>query len=168
MNISLLSNSYVVRKLKTDDIIDMYNLCVNNTIYYEYCQPMVTIENLIYEFDAVPDNKSLEDKYYLGFYDNDKLIAIIDLIEKYPNEYTVFIGFFMVDVSVQNIGIGSQIIEDVSSYLGKIDYNYLRLAWIDGNSQAKNFWIKNKFIEEGLTKSSVGQIVMLAQRQLKE
>lgn len=59
--------------------------------------------------DALPPNKEMCDKYYLGFYDGEKLIAVMDFIMAYPDELTAFIGFFMTDVSIQNTGTGSKI-----------------------------------------------------------
>jgi len=48
----------------------------------------------------------MDDKHYIGFYNNKDLIAVMDLIERFPNENTTFIGFFMTDVSIQKHGVG--------------------------------------------------------------
>ena len=52
------------------------------------------------DMNALPPNKEMCDKYYLGFYDGEKLIAVMDFIMAYPDELTAFIGFFMTDVSI--------------------------------------------------------------------
>lgn len=44
---------------------------------------------------------SFKDKYYVGFYHKDKLVAVMDLIVKYPNDETAFIGFFMMAKKLQ-------------------------------------------------------------------
>ena len=69
---------------------------------------------------SLPPNKSLRDKYYVGFYDGDVLICVLDLIDKYPNDNTVFIGFFMVNSVFSNRNIGSNIIGDLMDYIKKI------------------------------------------------
>ena len=85
MNISTLSSSYTVRKLMKQDIDAVYQLSIANTLYYKHCPPLVTKESILKDMKALPNNKTYDDKYYLGFWDNDKLIAILDLITNYPN-----------------------------------------------------------------------------------
>lgn len=33
---------------------------------------------------ALPDNVDFKDKYYVGYFKNEKLIAVLDLIDGYP------------------------------------------------------------------------------------
>ncbi len=42
---------------------------------------------------ALPLCKSMDDKYYIGYFENGCLIAVMDLIDGYPNAGTAFIGF---------------------------------------------------------------------------
>lgn len=109
---------------------------------------------------------NLKDKYYLGYYDGEKLIALLDLIENYPSEKFVFIGFFMTDINVQNRGIGSNIIDELILYLKTNEYVGVRLAWIKGNIQAENFWIKNGFEIIKETSSNVAEVVVLSEKIL--
>ena len=98
------STKYEVRKLNIDDIPQIYDLCKKNSLYYEYCPPMVTEESISDDFTAFPPNTGIENKYYVGYFDSGKMIAVMDLIDGYPEEKIAFIGFFMTDVSVQNKG----------------------------------------------------------------
>ncbi len=45
------------------------------------------------------------------------LIAVMDLILKYPNDETAFIGLFMVDSASQGKGTGTAIIEECLCFL---------------------------------------------------
>ncbi len=58
----------------------------------------------------LPPGKTVEDKFYVGYFDADKLIAVMDLIIGYPEADTAYVGFFMTDTSVQNKGFGSCIV----------------------------------------------------------
>ena len=89
-----------------------------------------------------PPDKESFDKYYLGYYDGEKLIAVMDLILHYPDKDTAFIGFFMTDVSVQNAGIGSVIIDMLCSCLKNYGFSSIRLGWVKGNPQVEHFWKK--------------------------
>lgn len=95
-----------------------------------------------------------------------ELIAVMDFIMAYPDKKTAFIGFFMTAVSIQNMGIGSGIIDDLCCYLTDIGLSYVRLGWVKGNLQAEHFWHKNRFIETGITYDTDNYTVTVAQRVL--
>lgn len=166
MDIKLLSRRYFVRRLAEDDIAAIYELCRKNTLFYKYCPPFVTNERIVNDMKALPPNKDYDDKFYLGYYDGEKLIAVIDLILRFPNDDTAFVGFFTTDVSVQNSGVGSGIIDELSSYLKKTGFSSIRLGWVKGNPQAEHFWKKNGFAETGVTYDTDGYTVVVAQRIL--
>ena len=145
MDINLLSKSFEVRRLDKSDVDMIYNLSCKNEIFYQYHPPFVTKESIKEDFEALPPNKSYEDKYFLGFFDNYILVAIMDLILSYPTEKVAFIGLFMTNIEYQNKGLGSNIIGDVCSYLKKLGYKKVRLGVDKGNPQSYHFWIKNDF-----------------------
>lgn len=166
MKVSCFSNKYIVRCLSKSDIEEIFSLCSKNGLYYQYCPPFVTKEIIIADMNALPPNKDISDKYYVGYYNNNELIAVMDLIMKYPNEQTVFIGFFMTDVSVQNAGIGSRMIEELCDFLRSIGILSIRLGWVNGNPQAEHFWHKNGFAETGITYDTGNYTVVVAQKDL--
>lgn len=94
---------------------------------------------------TLPDNIDIKDKYYVGYFKNEKLIAVLDLIDGYPKKDIVFIGFLMIDISVQKNGVGSAIVNELIDYLTTLKYKEVRLGWINGNLQAEHFWLKNGF-----------------------
>lgn len=55
----------------------------------------------------------------------------------------------IIQVSVQNAGIGSGIIDTLCSCLKNHGFSSIRLGWVKGNPQAEHFWKKNRFIETG-------------------
>ena len=99
----------------------------------------------------IEGNIDIKDKYYVGYFKNEKLIAVLDLIDGYPKKDIVFIGFLMIDISIQKNGVGSAIVNELIDYLTTLKYKEVRLGWINGNLQAEHFWIKNGFcsIKEG-------------------
>ena len=161
MNELLFSKKYDVRNLQKNDIDQIYDLCSKNHLYYQYCPPYVTRKSIELDMSALPDNADFKDKYYVGYFKNGKLIAILDLIDGYPKKDIVFIGFFMVDSTIQKSGIGSVIVNELIDYLTTLEYKEVRLGWINGNPQAEHFWIKNGFcpIKEDR--------VVLAKRRIK-
>ncbi len=107
MNISNISNKYEVRKLSKKDAEQVYMLEAGNPLFFEFCPPAPSVQSVMEDMDALPPNKTYDDKFYIGFYFGEDLIAVMDLISHYPDEDTAFIGFFMMNSLFQGRGIGS-------------------------------------------------------------
>ena len=166
MDIRGLSDKYIVKKLEDSDIQDIFELCRENKLYYEYCPPAVTEESIKRDMDALPPGIAINDKFYIGFYTDGKLIAVMDLIYGYPEKKIAYIGFFMTNVKIQKRGIGSEIISELCCYLKQEGFVSVRLAWVKGNPQAEHFWLKNLFAILGETTGNVSDSVILAERRL--
>lgn len=145
MKIKDLSKTFYVRKLDKDDIELIYDLSCKNHIYYQYHPPFVTRESILDDMKALPPGKSYDDKYYIGFFENDSLVAIMDLILDYPTKGIAFIGLFMTNIQYQHKGIGSNIISEITMSLKSLDYRKIRLGVDKGNPQSYSFWSKNNF-----------------------
>lgn len=153
MNYINFSRSYHVRMLTERDIPLILRLCEKNEQFYEHCPSFVTAESIRNDMCALPQRKMDEpqDKYYLGYFDDaEQLVAVMDFIDHYPTEQSCFIGFFMMERSVQGHGIGSRIITELCVYLHSLGYEYIRLGYVDGNKQSESFWKKNQFTDTGL------------------
>lgn len=166
MNIKELSQTYIVRKLEEKDISEIFELCKNNPQYYHHCPPAVSIEGIKEDMTALPPGKAMEDKYYIGLFERDVLVAIMELIDGYPDEETAYIGFFMMNADLQGKGIGSQIIEDACDYL-KEDFSKVRLAYVKGNKQSEHFWLKNQFKKIGVEKEIETYTVVVMERKME-
>lgn len=145
MNIKSLSNTLTVRKLNGSDVDLIYNLCTDNHLFYQYHPPFVTRESILQDMEALPPGKELSDKFYVGFFDAETLVAVLDLILGYPEKDTDFIGFFMMNASCQGKGAGSKIIRECIAYLKSTSCRRIRLGVDRGNPQSNAFWRKNGF-----------------------
>ena len=94
MQIELFSDKHKVRTLTGKNVDEIYDLLSQNILYYEYCPPFVTRQAIKEDMRILPSGKTIEDKYYIGFYQEGKLIAVMDLIDGYPEKRIVYIGFF--------------------------------------------------------------------------
>lgn len=166
INEKLISDKYDVRKLTEEDVDDIFNLCIGNPLYYEYCPPLITKEHILDDMTMLPPNVDISDKYYIGFYHENQLIAIMDLINGYPSKSVAFIGFFMTDQSVQSSGVGTGIIQKLCTYLKTLGFYSVQLAWVKGNPQAEHFWLKNGFIKIKETSSTAADSVILSEKVL--
>lgn len=145
MEISKLSAKYSVRKLEKDDVDIIYNLSRENLIFYQYHPPFVTKESILEDIEALPPGKTYDDKFYIGFFDADALVAVMDLILDYPQKKIAFIGLFMMNMDFQGRGVGTGIIQECAAYLAVLGYEKLQLGIDKGNPQSEAFWTKNGF-----------------------
>ena len=145
MDIRSLSKEYQVRTLDSNDVDIIYDMSRKNEIYYQYHPPFVTKDSIIEDMKALPPGKSCSDKYYIGFFEGDTLVANMDLILGYPTDEIAFIGLFMTNVHYQNRGVGSRMIGDACRYLKRSGYQKVRIGVDKGNPQSNSFWQKNGF-----------------------
>lgn len=141
----LFSKHYTVIRANESHFPDIYNLCKANTKYYEYIHSDLSMESIKDDLMGLPPNKSEDDKFFLCFYKDDTLMAIMDLIRHYPTDGTAYIGLFMVNQSQHNCGIGTSIFREVESALKGDGFKWLQLAYVEENKEAELFWKKNGF-----------------------
>ena len=139
------SQKYAVRPLTAGDVDKILALCAENEQFYRYHPPMATRESILADMTALPPGTGAENKHYLGFFDGDALVAVLDLIEHYPQQNTAYIGFFMTKKERQGCGLGTSLIGKLFDELRKEKFCRVRLAIDRGNPQSKAFWEKNGF-----------------------
>ncbi len=156
--------TYAIRILKEEDVDDVVSLCEGNPLYYQHCPPFVTRESIQRDMHALPSGIGMGNKYYLGCFLDTKLTAVVDLITHYPHTDCAYIGFFMVDASLQGKGVGSTIVRQLYEALRANGYREIQLAWIQGNAQAEHFWKKNGWIPFAERENQMQQVVVAARR----
>ena len=166
LNISQLSTKYKIKKLGAEDIPGILNLEYGNPLYFAYCPPKPCRETVLNDLKELPEGKSFEDKFYIGFFENDSLIAIMDFILSFPNEDTIFIGLFMMDSKESGKGKGSAIITEALTAWKRAGYKKVRLAYMKGNMQSKSFWRKCGFTETGVEKENEQGVAVIMEKNV--
>ena len=166
MQLEKLSRCYSVRRLDSADALEIYALYQSNPQYFEAMSDEATIEGTKADLTALPPNKTYKDKYYLGFYEKDDLIAVMDLILAFPNQETAFIGLFMVHAGQQGRGIGSSIIAGILTYLRSLGFCACRLGYVKTNVQSKVFWLKNGFVPTGVESVQEKYTIVMMEKEI--
>ena len=143
--IDKLSKTYDVRKLSEADMEMLYAFCSGNPKFYDYCGMDVSVELIERDMKEAPPGIPMEQKHYIGFFENEKLVAIMDLIDGYPCNSCAYIGLFMMNSEMQGRGIGSSIVLEVFDYLKEQGMESCRLAINKFNPQSNHFWRKHGF-----------------------
>ena len=165
IDITKLSNQYNVRALKESDIDNILEIYKEHTLFHQYSSRIPCREVILKDMYITPPKTDAKQKYYIGFYRGDELIAVLDLIDGYPSSDIAYIGFFMVKASIQGKQIGSLIIKEALDYLKTINKTAVRLAINRGNPQSTHFWKKNGFIVINEVENDEGAF-LVAQRKL--
>ncbi len=165
MELRLLSTEFQVIKLKKNHLDLILKLCQKNPLYYEFCPPFPTKESIEEDMKRLPSKKTSFDKFYVGFFKENMLYAVMDFIVEYPNEKTVFIGFFMVNKEVQHRGVGSKIIEE-ACLAWKKRFAFVRLGYVQGNQQSESFWLKQGFEKTGIVVQEEKYSIVVLEKKL--
>lgn len=165
---ALFSGEYQVRALCEAELPEILRLCSGNPLYYAHFPPPATEQSILADMRALPPRTEAKDKYYVGFFDGERLIAVLDLIEGYPKKGTAWIGFFMTDAAVQNTGVGTRIVDALCACLREYGLDAVMLCWVRGNPQAEHFWKKNRFSETGHLWEQESRTLVLARRLLAQ
>ena len=140
---------YAARPLTAADVDEILAFCAENGQFYRYHPPTATRESILEDMTALPPGTGAENKHYLGIFDGKVLIAVLDLIEHYPQKDVAYIGFFMTKKERQSCGLGTALIGELLDELRKAKFRRVRLAVDRGNPQSKAFWEKNGFVLTG-------------------
>ena len=146
LDIVCFSKKFVVRKMKKEDAKMIYDMTSRNLQYYDYCGKQNTLEDIYSDLELTPPGITLKDKYYVGYFSDEELVAVMDLIDGFPDKETAYIGFFMMNIDYQGKSIGTQIISELFEYLKKMDFKKVRLGIDKDNPQSTHFWKKQGFM----------------------
>ena len=166
LNVETLADEYRIISLGESDIPQLYRLCISNPRYYTYLKCEPELESLKGELTALPPGKNLDDKYLIGFYEGEQMIAILDLITGYPDEKTAFIGWFMVDGVLHGQGIGTNLVERLFGWLRERGFLAVRLGCIVENAEGRRFWEKHGFSYTGKQWNTEDYTVLVMERNL--
>ncbi len=146
IDISKLSRRYDIRRLDDADTDLILSLYRDNTQFFRHCEEKPTREQVYSDMHNTPPDTGLPDKYFIGFFQEDTLIAVMDLIDGYPGPDIAFIGLFMMNRGFQGQQLGTAIILETEAYLKAAGKTAIRLCINKGNPQSTHFWKKNGFI----------------------
>ena len=131
---------------------EIETITLNNLSKYEdvfYCNTdyyMITdghpatkkdcIETVEYCIDDMPNSKI----HNIGFSENGHGVACLFLIEKYPNDNTLWLGLFLVHNQYKRKHIGSEIIKALLHSLKDTTMKHIRLSVQNNNIVGLSFW----------------------------
>ena len=161
-----LSHSFRVVRMEPDSAGELTELYSSNSYYFEYFSIEPTEERLREDMTILPDDCGSEQKFFLAYYDGDRPVAILDLIEGYPSADVCYIGLFMVSAELTGRGLGARVITELCEALKSMGFCWVRLAYGKYYERAARFWTKNGFVPMREAVHEVYGDLIVAQREL--
>ena len=146
------SDFFTVRPLTADDADEMFRLFGTNPYYFscEQDHPVTRAKTAAVLTD-LPPGRTRADKHVIGFFEHDRLAALMDYIDGYPDPSCLFIGLFMVDGGRRRQGLGRKLIAEFLSRAAGQGYGRIRLGCIAENRESFPFWSAMGFREVSRT-----------------
>ena len=104
-----------------------------------------TIETSIKDIDEVPPGFDIKQKIFVGIWENDKVIGVLDLIKGYPSENCLWIGLLMINGEMHCKKIGSKIVTAIQKASTIVGYTSIQIAVHENNANGMAFWRKHGF-----------------------
>lgn len=117
---------YQVRRLTEEDGDEIFALQRRHPEYHAlFLNHKAKKADVLSDLTSIPEGVLPENKFYLGMYDADKLVAIADVVLNFPTSKTAWLGLIMVDYDVVVQGIGGKIIEMLKRALMREQFEQL-------------------------------------------
>ena len=146
-NFSLNLTAYSVKLLLLEDadvLQHLYEECTDFSLLTDGQPPLPTAARE--EFDALPEGKTLQDKYILGLFDPQRiLVGMIESIRHYPNSQTWWLGLMMLTPKQRGKGLGSAFYRAFELWVSSQGASQISLSVIEINEQGLQFWEKMGF-----------------------
>jgi ribosomal protein S18 acetylase RimI-like enzyme len=99
----------------------------------------------------VPEGSSPKDKAPFGVWLGDELVGLLDLLLRYPDDETVYLGLLLIDRAHQGRGVGTAAFQAFErDLLPRWPWaRRLRLSVVRTNDQVLGFWRRLGFTETG-------------------
>ena len=88
----------------------------------------------------LPPRCAPEQKHYLALWRDGTPQAVLDLVEGYPRERTLYVGFFFLSPALRRQGAGREIMDAVLQAAGDAGMDSARLACLLNNPAGHAFW----------------------------
>lgn len=129
-----------IRPVEETDLESVLALLLTAPDYFALDGKQPDLNSIRADLTALPPRCAPEQKRYVGFWRDGKPEAVLDWVEGYPREQTLWIGFFLVDRALRDQGLGKRLISALlgAAYDGGMDS--IRLACLEGNETGHRFW----------------------------
>ncbi|BDZ29815.1 GNAT family N-acetyltransferase [Lactiplantibacillus sp. WILCCON 0030] len=141
--------NFKIRLLTDTDQAELLALEQSNPTYHQYFSPNeLTLAEIHDDLTAHPDEIEAAQKQVFGFYLANHLVAVLDILNQYPEQDFLFIGLLMVGNPYQRKSVGSVIATGLMQAALKSNIHCIQLTRVSADTGVAAFWKKLGF-EDG-------------------
>ena len=130
---------YTVKRLTPADVDEILALQAKHSEYHQHYQTNpVTKADILAELETLPSKALPEQKFYLGFYAQDELVVLVDLVLDHPQANCAWLGLVMTEKTKLRQHYATKVLTALRSALKREGYKELMTssALSDVNAQA--------------------------------
>lgn len=129
-----------------ENLDEIYSIKQENEDFFAKIQKhKVTREESAGDLTACPKGLAVERKHLYVIYEKGKSIAVLDYLEGYPEEETVYIGLLIVRKSLHGKGVGRKINDAFMRSAQKCGFGKIKLGCYAANEKGYRFWRRNRY-----------------------
>ena len=122
---------------KVEAVLALLQSCPD---YFALEGPAPTMERLDHDLANLPPRCLPSQKHYVALWRGDKPEAVLDLVEGYPRERTLFVGLFLVRGDLRRTGLGRRVMGALPAAADGAGFDRLRLGCLKNNEGGHAFW----------------------------
>lgn len=159
-------SDWEIRPVGGDDVEAVLALLQRDPDYFALEGPQPDNASIRKDMENLPPRCTMEQKHYAALWRDGAPQAVLDLVEHYPRERTLFVGLFFLAPDLRGKGIGQEIIGAVHQAARAAGFDRIRLACLLSNPDGHRFWQVMGFgdLREGRMKGENSSPVWIMER----
>ncbi len=153
----MVNSEYDIRLLTEDDEADIQDLCERCSDFSELVEGRTPEKgaghNILFD---LPPGKEMKDKYVLGVYKENIMVAVIDIVKDYVLHGEWIIGLLMIDPGERGKGLGRKLHALIKARIMEERGKLLRIGVVEENHRGYNFWREMGYVEANRQKNTYG------------
>lgn len=143
--------AWEIRPVEERDLEPVLALLQSDPAFFALSGQQPTDASLREDLASLPPRCAMEQKHYVALWRGGRPEAVLDAVEGYPRQATLFVGLFFVSPALRRRGAGQTIIDALIRSAEKAGFERIRLACLMNNLQGRAFWSAMGFqdIREG-------------------
>lgn len=102
----------------------------------------------------------------LIFHEEERIVAIADLLKKHPIDGSLWLGLFVVEESLHGTGLAQTLYEQLEDQYMRPYQTEFRLGVLPHNERAHRFWARNGYVYEKDSVTNKGTRVHVLKKRL--
>jgi len=139
-------NSRLLDRTSDEDVNLLQGLCEQCNDFFQICNGKNASKDEGKEYlDFLPPNKGFNDKFEIGIFDSNRLVAFVAIVRNFNQNGKYALGILLLLPEYRGKGLGKEIVRNVENWVLSENGREIRVVVQGQNTKALKFWKKNGF-----------------------